>query len=83
MSLPLERDPWTAWYFVFAAAVTAVLGTWVKAPHDKLAARYGSKGAKVILAAMILLAPTPVPGSSLIPIALAEAVLRISRAVAG
>ena len=82
MSLPLEREPRTAWYFAFAA-VAVVLGKWVKAPHDKLAARYGSKGAKVILAAMILLAPTPVPGSSLIPIALAEAVLRISRAVTG
>lgn len=65
-----------------AALVSRVAG-WVKAKHDKLAARYGKTGARAILAGMILLAPTPVPGSSFVPIALAEAVLRLRRAVAG
>ena len=59
------------------------VGSWVKAKHDKLAARYGRTGAKAILAAMILLAPTPIPGSSLIPIALAEGIRRLKLAVAG
>lgn len=64
-------------------ALASRVASWVAAKHEKLAGRYGSKGAKAILAGMILLAPTPVPGSSLIPIALAEAVLRLSRVIAG
>lgn len=61
------------------AAVVAKVGTWVRGKYEKLSARYGPKGAKAILAACILLAPTPIPGSSLLPIALAEGVLRLSK----
>lgn len=64
-------------------ALVSKVATWVKARHDKLAARYGRAGAKAVLAGMILLVPTPIPGSSLLPIALAEGVLRVRRALAG
>jgi hypothetical protein len=65
------------------AHVAAKVRTWVQARYAKLAARYGETGAKAILGAMVLLAPTPIPGSSLLPVAIAEAVLRIRRAVEG
>ncbi len=64
-------------------AVAAKVGSWVQAKYEKLTARYGKTGARAIMGAMILLAPMPAPGSSLIPIALAEAVLRVRRAVRG
>lgn len=51
--------------------------------YRKLAERYGERGAKAILGACVLLSPLPIPGSSLIPIALAEAVVRIRRAIVG
>lgn len=64
------------------AAVAARVREWVSAKYQKLSARYGAAGAKAILGAMVLLAPTPIPGSSLLPVAIAEAVLRIRRQVA-
>ncbi len=65
------------------AAVANRVREWVQAKYAKLSARYGETGAKAILGAMVLLAPTPIPGSSLIPVAIAEAVLRLKHAVSG
>lgn len=45
--------------------------------YDRLEKRYGGVGAKLVMGGMIALAPVPVPGTSLIPIALAEGVRRI------
>ncbi len=63
-------------------SVLTRVSAWVKSRHDKLAARYGPKAAKAILGAMVLLAPTPIPGSSLLPVAIAEAIKRL-RALGG
>jgi hypothetical protein len=65
------------------AALAKRVGEWVNLKYRKLSDRYGEAGAKAVLGAMVLLAPTPIPGSSLIPIALAEAVLRVRDAVRG
>jgi hypothetical protein len=65
------------------AAVAGRVSEWLAAKYQKLSARYGPSGAKAVLGAMIVLTPTPIPGSSLIPIALAEAVLRVRRAITG
>jgi hypothetical protein len=51
--------------------------------YEKLASRYGSKGAIAILSAMVLLSPVPVPGTSLIPIALAEGVRALGGMLGG
>lgn len=63
------------------SAVVRRATEWVHLKYRKLADRYGETGAKAILGAMVLLAPTPIPGSSLLPVALAEAILRIRNAV--
>lgn len=52
----------------------------VNARYAKLSARYGEAGAKAILGATVALLPLPIPGSSLLPVAIAEAILRIRRA---
>lgn len=84
----LRRDP-DAVARTLAVRATAVphairqkVSAFVRARYDKLAARYGPTGAKAILGATILLLPTPVPGSSLVPVALAEVVLRLRRMAA-
>jgi hypothetical protein len=41
--------------------------------------RYGRRGAKVLLSAVVALAPVPVPGTMFAPVALAEAVLAVRR----
>ena len=51
--------------------------------YKSLEAKYGSAGAKAVLAGMVLLSPTPIPGSSLIPIAIAEGVKRLGRLISG
>jgi len=51
----------------------------VRKRYAKLAGRYGDTGAKAILGATILLIPAPVPGTTLIPVALAEIILRLRR----
>ena len=51
--------------------------------YESLSARYGPNGAKAILAGMVLLTPIPLPGTSLLPIALAEGVKRIAGLVKG
>jgi hypothetical protein len=63
------------------AHVVTKVRAWVQGKYDKLKARYGESGAKAVLGAMVLLSPTPIPGSSLIPVAVAEAVLRIRTAL--
>ena len=45
--------------------------------YEKLAAKYGPAGAKAVLAAAVLLTPVPLPGTTLLPIALAEGVRRL------
>lgn len=87
---PAAPDPVEAKSRTLAARIKEVpaelagrVVSWVHAKYTKLSARYGATGAKAVLGAMILLAPTPVPGSSLIPIAVAEAVLRLKKALTG
>lgn len=57
------------------------VSTFVRSKYAKLSARYGDTGAKAIIGAAVLLAPVPVPGSSFVPIAFAEVVLRLRRAI--
>jgi hypothetical protein len=66
-----------------AHAVRERVTGFVRAKYEKLASKYGESGAKAVLAGMIALAPVPLPGTALIPVALAEAVLRIRRAIGG
>ena len=51
----------------------------MQAKYAKLRDRYGETGAKAVLGAMVLLTPVPLPGTSLLPIALAEAVLKVRK----
>ena len=46
--------------------------------YEQLSERYGSTGAKAILAGAVILTPVPLPGTSLLPIALAEGIKQIS-----
>ncbi len=62
------------------AMVKAKVGAFVKAKYAKLTARYGPAGAKAVLGACVLLTPIPLPGTTFIPIALAEAVRTIRHA---
>lgn len=59
------------------------VGGFVAKTYAKLEAKYGRPGAIACLTGMVLLSPTPIPGSSLIPIALAEGVKRLRRQFAG
>jgi hypothetical protein len=59
----------------------AQVASFVRGRYRKLAKRYGPKGAMAIMGATVALLPVPVPGTSLLPIAIAEAVLAIRRAV--
>jgi Eukaryotic DNA topoisomerase I, catalytic core len=59
------------------AALVAKATAFIKAKYDKLSVRYGSVGAKAIIGAAILLTPIPLPGTTLLPIALAEGVRRL------
>lgn len=65
------------------AHIAAKVKDYIQARYAKLSARYGDTAAKAILGATILLLPAPLPGSSLLPVAIAEAVLQIRRAVNG
>ena len=47
--------------------------------YAKLEERYGRAGAAATAAGIALTAPVPVPGSALVPVAVAEAVLRARR----
>lgn len=60
-------------------AVASKVHALVSAQHERLSARYGPAGATAVLGAMLALLPVPVPGSSLVPIAVAEAVVRLRR----
>lgn len=55
----------------------------VKRQYSKLEAKYGPTGAKLVIGGMIALSPVPIPGTSLLPIALAEAVKRGRMLLAG
>lgn len=46
----------------------------IQARYQKLVERYGPKGAATVLVATALLTPVPLPGTSLLPIALAEGI---------
>jgi hypothetical protein len=51
--------------------------------YAKLEGKYGPTGAKLVLAGMIALTPIPAPGTSLLPIALAEGIKRLGRLARG
>lgn len=63
------------------AHIASRVSAWLQSKYERLSARYGPTGAKAILGAMVLLAPAPIPGTSLLPVAIAEAVLRIRTAI--
>jgi hypothetical protein len=63
------------------AHVAQKVRSFVQQRYEKLRTRYGDAGAKAILGAMVMLLPVPVPGSSLLPVAVAEAVLRVRQAI--
>lgn len=50
---------------------------------NKMVQKYGKKGAIAVVAAMAALTPVPLPGTSLIPVLVAESVLAVKRLVAG
>ncbi len=52
--------------------------SFVASKYQQLSERYGSTGAKAVLAGAVLLAPVPLPGTSLVPIALAEGLKQLS-----
>lgn len=52
---------------------------WVKSKYADLASRYGNTGAKLVLGGMVALLPVPVPGTSLLPIAIAEGIRRTGK----
>lgn len=52
--------------------------SFVSRKYEQLSERYTETGAKAVLAAMVLLTPVPLPGTSLLPIALAEGVKQLS-----
>jgi 2'-5' RNA ligase len=47
--------------------------------YGKLEAKYGPTGAKLIMGGMVALMPIPLPGTSVLPIALAEGVRRVRK----
>jgi hypothetical protein len=51
--------------------------------YTKLEAKYGATGAKLVLGGMVALLPLPIPGSSVIPIAIAEGVKRVRKLFSG
>ena len=53
------------------------VGRFVSAKYAKLSEKYGPTGAKAVLAATILLLPVPLPGTTFLPIALAESARRL------
>lgn len=55
----------------------------VKSKIDKLTQRYGKKGAVAIVVAAAALAAVPVPGTSLLPLAVAEGVRFVARQLTG
>ena len=63
-------------------AIRTKVTSFIQARHRKLSQRYGPKGALAILGATVMLLPAPIPGTSLIPVAVAEVVLRLRRALA-
>ena len=56
---------------------------WVQKKYEALSERYGPTGAKLVMAGMIALLPVPLPGTSLLPIAIAEGVRGIKRLAVG
>jgi len=69
-----------------AASVPAAIknkgAAFVAKTYAKLQAKYGSTGAKLVLGGMIALMPIPIPGTSVLPIVLAEGIKRL-RSIAG
>jgi capsid protein len=51
----------------------------VKNTYAKLEKKYGKTGARLVMLGMIAVSPVPVPGTSLLPIALAEGVKQIRK----
>lgn len=64
-------------------AMADKVAKFIQAKYEKFSERYGPTGAKAVLAGAILLTPIPLPGTSLLPIAIAEGVRRLYRALKG
>ena len=56
------------------ARVKAKISGLIRKRYQKLSARYGKRGAMAVMAGMALLTPNPIPGTSLIPVAIAEGI---------
>jgi hypothetical protein len=74
---------WAAQAGRLPAAVAAKVRDLAAAQFRRLEARYGRKGAVAVMAGMAALLPVPVPGASLVPVALAEAVLAARKLLGG
>jgi hypothetical protein len=64
-------------------ALVERVSSFVSTKYAGLVDKYGHTGAKAILAATVLLLPVPIPGTSFLPVAIAEAVRRIHGAING
>lgn len=65
------------------AAIKDKAAAFISKTYEKLTARYGPTGAKLVLAGMVALLPIPIPGTSMLPVAIAEGVKRVHSAVVG
>ena len=55
----------------------------VRKKYEGLVEKFGKNGARAIIAASVMMLPVPLPGASMIPIALAHAVAKIRSLVSG
>ena len=65
------------------AAVKEKAAAFVASKYHKFSERYGPTGAKLVMGGMVLLLPVPIPGTSLLPVAIAEGVRRLGRLFKG
>lgn len=66
-----------------AKAIAGKVKDKIVAKYQKMEGRYGRKGAIAVMAACIALTPVPVPGSSFVPIGIAEGALVIHKMIKG
>jgi hypothetical protein len=64
-----------------AQAVVGKVKEKIVARYQAMEQRYGRKGAIAVMAATVALTPVPVPGSSFVPVALAEGVLAVHKLI--
>lgn len=65
------------------AAIRDKVTSFVRDKYGSLVSKFGTRGAKAILAASVLMLPVPLPGATLIPVAIAHAVMALKNLVVG